>query len=242
MSRVYIAIITVMSLCSNVSSQKMCIDTVTATKKYSVRDYPAVGILQLKDGACSAFLVDVDVAMTAAHCINYETAENVSDEYLYIAMSTIKVIKHISLYTEALRAKGLPDNYTDMGFLILEKPVPGVSPMRLAKKYPRRSDVLAMVGHGCVGLCQENDSLKAVAPGVKRISYGNAAHFKVSTYTTDEIFVCPGDSGAPLINLNTGEVIGIVSSVAHTEHDGLWLFENSRFANTVPLAKELFKN
>lgn len=225
--------------CSHAVSQEKCIDTTLARARYVIRDYPAVGQLVMDNGSCTAFLVDAQVAMTAAHCIENESSHAVIGEVVRIGGQSIRVAEQLSMYTEEVKKRGMPDNYSDFAFLVLERPVLGIKPLVLATKYPRRSDLLAVIGYGCTQLCSENEKMKPVDAGVKRIGYIHGITFKVSGYSTDEVFVCPGDSGGPLINLKTGEVVGVVSSFAHSEHEDGWFFESSRFANTIPFARAI---
>lgn len=146
-------------------------------------------------GLCAGALIEPDVILTAAHCVNKLWAIHVS----WIDNPQI---------TEPAQIIGI-NSKADVALIRLEKPAKDRKPLPLlakGQKLPEGS-AIATVGHPSVGVFFANppfdmDMTYLMSTGV------------ISGLTQDEIIsdmsVSPGNSGGPVLD-ERGEVIGVVS-------------------------------
>ena len=171
--------------------------------------------------------------MTAAHCIDFKTKSETIDGIFMTAGHMARVVAQTSMHRSTPIELGLPDTYLDFAVLDLDRAIPEAHPMKIASKYPKRTDPLLLVGYGCVYFYRENGKSAGLGARTKRISHGRGSSLKISRFSVDDIFVCPNDSGAPLINASTGEVVGVASTLITAKRNDDWVFETSMFANVV---------
>lgn len=158
-------------------------------------DRPEVGHI----GGCTATLVAQDVAITAAHCVGYGTRTNPGRYYdLRITNGGEARSYTVNRYRAFSRDLGRDD----IALLGLSELVPTdfarAAPM--ARDVPPDGTPLTVYGYGCTRLGGRGDGSK------RRATYaqGEPAYH-----------LCPGDSGGPVFNDDTGAVARINSGYRH---------------------------
>ncbi len=152
---------------------------------------PEVGTI----GGCTATLVAQDVAITAAHCKGYGTRTNIGNHgELRLSNGGETRRYRINRYRSFSRELG-PRDICVLG-LAEEVPVDFARAAPLAAEVPDEGTPLTVYGFGCTRIGGRGD-------GQKR-----AASFEQgeNSYT-----LCPGDSGGPVFNDDTGAVLRINS-------------------------------
>jgi hypothetical protein len=170
-------------------------------------DHPEIGRLWLKDPDtgklefCTATLVDRKIAVTAGHCMNFQSEHRTGDYgFLEIfkkhwnADSRIYEMQvhrfQVTGYHNFTVGRRIPGYSTsDVGVVRLAEKVPCslARPARLAKNPPPRGTVVSRWGFG---QCYENESSR------KRVK-----HFRRGQRTA---LICSGDSGGPTMDPNGG--------------------------------------
>ena len=154
-------------------------------------DRPEVGRI----GGCTATLVAPDVAICAAHCVGYRTRTSIGN------YNTFRVIKdgETRRYTvNRYRSFGNGLGRNDISLLGLSESVPAdlATPAPLARSIPAEGTSLTVYGYGCTQIGRSGDGRKRSAT----YQQGDRAQH-----------LCPGDSGGPVFNDETGAVLRINS-------------------------------
>ena len=152
---------------------------------------PEVGSI----GGCTATLVAPDVAITAAHCVGYRTRTS-PGSYMSFRMKKDGVTRRVSVNRYRSFSSSLGEY--DIAILGLAEQVPAdfAKPAPMARVQPPHGTSLTVYGYGCTQIGARGDGKKRKA-----------------TYEQGEnsYHLCPGDSGGPVFNDETGEVLRINS-------------------------------
>jgi V8-like Glu-specific endopeptidase len=154
-------------------------------------DRPEVGRI----GGCTATLVAANVAITAAHCMGYGTRTNIGNYKTFTVNNNGQRNQYrVNRYRSFSRGLGA----NDISILGLATDVPSdvARPAPLASQTPAEGTSLTVFGYGCTVIGRSGDGQKRKAT----YSQGDQAQH-----------LCPGDSGGPVFNDETGAVARINS-------------------------------
>jgi V8-like Glu-specific endopeptidase len=156
----------------------------------------------LKGRACTGFLVDDDIIATAAHCIDSYPQQDLRFVFGYkmLDASTPEIdIPERNVYKaqSVLNRKFNRDrHHPDWAFVQLDRKVEGRQVVDLSQRDVYAEQDVYTIGHPC-GL-----PLK-FAPGASVLGVGKANF-------TASMDIYSGNSGSPVFNANTHELVGIV--------------------------------
>jgi hypothetical protein len=166
---------------------------------------------------CSGTLIDEDLVLTAHHCVVERDGRGVFTPKVVAATSVQVELggDYLPWGNVGLRAILAPPcgeagGKGDIAVLVLERKLVGVATMSVADAPPRAGQGVYAEGFGRCALSaegirrreREGGTVSAVAPG---------------TFEA-QASICPGDSGGPVLDSRTHEVVGIVSLSA-MDHD-----------------------
>ena len=146
-------------------------------------------------GGCTATLVAQDVAITAAHCVGYGTRTNPGN---YYNLRLTNGGETRSFRVNRYRAFSRDLGRNDIALLGMSEMVPldFAEPAPLARDVPANGAPLTVYGYGCTRIGGRGDGRK------RRATYEQGQ---------DAYHLCPGDSGGPVFNDETGAVARINS-------------------------------
>lgn len=194
--------------------------------KQATADYEAVGQI-IVDGtfACTATLIRSNVIVTAAHCVRDWDMFRKSHAVFYAGGKVFHVTDVV--------ADDPDQSAYDIAFAKLYekstiKPIPLAGYADLA----RFSGKYTFVGYGCTSACYSEEDNDAVFTGFKgkhKVTV-DVEDMTMLAGVTTKMKLCPGDSGGPVIEKNTGKIVGIASH--YYSHNGKVVL--STFAVTAP--------
>jgi hypothetical protein len=164
------------------------------------QERPEVGTMLVNGGMCTATLIRRNVAITAAHCVDYRTTDqpgrNLGRLTLEVADGTDHVFP-IDGYKSYSRSN--EPGTKDVALLRLAQPVPSsvARPTGLATRFPVDGEQVRWMGYGC---------------GRRGFSDGNSGRKQQIIFGfrgTDNS--CPGDSGGPSFLGLDGPVFRVTS-------------------------------
>jgi hypothetical protein len=163
--------------------------------------WPAVGRLH-HGGTCTAALVGPGKILTAAHCLAVDIPQR--------ATFTVDGRVYRVIYAKRARTDGNtgPD---DVAVGWLDREVVGVVPLGIG--HDPGAGPLAFVGYGCNDMCIGDGYKTSLGTGVKRHAFFSGESFRLFGYESESWFLCPGDSGGPVVRLDTMEIVGVASSI-----------------------------
>jgi hypothetical protein len=168
--------------------------------------------------ACSGALVARSWVITAGHCLHDGARNRISGPPRYEVIVTVgrATLSGTGGYTRhVVEVRQSPTE--DVALIKLDRPVNGVTPIRLSQQAPRAGEVLRLTGWGSV------DAEADLSHRPDRLQTGLV---RVSSFTGTDVFVhglapqpdtsaCPYDSGAPYFRERRG-----VATLVGTEVEG----------------------
>jgi hypothetical protein len=180
---------------------------------------PALGLASVGDSVvrvvgpqatCTGTLIAEDLVLTAHHCVVERLTGGRFGQRL-VASPAVQVElggDYLPWGNVGVRAIFAPPcgeagGRGDLAVLVLERKLVGIATMALRDEPPRRGETVDTVGFGRCTLSPE---------GIRRRERegGPIASVTRSTFEVDAP-VCPGDSGGPVLDRESGEVVGVVS-------------------------------
>jgi hypothetical protein len=180
---------------------------------------PALGLASAGDAVvrvvgpqttCTGTLIAEDLVLTAHHCV-VERAEGGRYTQTLVQPAAVQVelggdyLPWGNVGARAILAPpcGEAGGRGDVAVLVLERKLVGVATMNLHDEPPRRGQQVDAVGFGRCALSPE---------GIRRREREGGQITAVGRTTFDvQASVCPGDSGGPVLDRATNEVMGVVS-------------------------------
>jgi hypothetical protein len=159
---------------------------------------------------CSGVLVEDDIVLTAHHCVvkrgksgEYTTAIAAPGEVDVELGGDYLPWGHVGVRAILAPSCGEAGGRGDIAAVVLERKLVGMTTMGIQQSAPRRGEEVYTVGFGRCALSPE---------GIRRRTRQGGPIGSVAPGTfAVQSSVCPGDSGGPVIDRATHEVVGIVS-------------------------------
>ena len=193
----------------------------------------AIALVETQRGFCTGVLVGPMVVLTASHC--YKDALGV--EYTKNSRVIVGGGVYRVGYVVAL-GRG-QETATDIAIVFLQRKVTNVTPLRIATEYPLATDTVAVFGWGCGAGCYLPGPERASACSTQRAVLAPWAFFTLPEFSTEAVRTCKRDSGGPVVNLRTKEVVGISSAYRALYTGERSYFIEAYFANAVALGQVL---
>ena len=159
---------------------------------------------------CSGALVAEDLVLTAHHCVvargphgEYTTQIAAPGEVDVELGGDFLPWGHVGVRAILAPSCGEAGGRGDVATIVLERKLVGMATMAIHQSAPHLGEDVYTVGFGRCALSPEGIRRRIRQGG--RISGVAAGTFAVQSS------VCPGDSGGPVLDRNTHEVVGIVS-------------------------------
>lgn len=176
---------------------------------------PEIGIMVTNGGTfCGATLVSANVAVTAAHCVGYATADGAGKKLGFFRVQR-EPGAYVDFEYDAHVSFGRSPGDDDVAILRLTLPVPRelATPSTIADAIPERGTFVTLFGFGCSN-----------RPGLinpSRPDDHTERKQKRSFALGSTRYVCPGDSGGPTVVDSTGDVFRVSSKMGSLD---LWGF------------------
>ena len=168
---------------------------------------------------CSGTLIAEDLVLTAHHCVVERDAHG-SFTAKPLAASSLEVELggdylpwgNVGLKAVLAPPCGQAGGQGDVAVLVLERKLVGMTTMILSEATPHAGERVYPQGFGRCALSPE---------GIRRREREGGTVGSVTRGTFEvEASVCPGDSGGPVLDLRTHEVVGVVSLSAMDYDEG----------------------
>jgi hypothetical protein len=189
---------------------------------------PSVGLASPADAVvrvaapqtnCSGTLIAEDLVLTAHHCVVQRDGRGLITTKLLPAASVEVELGgdylpwgNVGLKAILALPCGEAGGKGDVAVLVLERRLVGMGTMVLREAAPRPGELVYPTGFGRCALSPE---------GIRRRERegGPVASVAAGTFEV-EASVCPGDSGGPVVDRTTHEVVGVVSLSAMDYDEG----------------------
>ncbi|MCK6570314.1 S1 family peptidase [Myxococcota bacterium] len=164
------------------------------------QERPEVGTSLVNGGMCTATLIRRNVAVTAAHCVDYRTADRPGASLGTFTVEALDGAEHrfrIDGYRSYSRSN--EPGSKDVALIRLAEPVPGAlaRPAALAERFPNAGEQVLWMGYGCGRRGFSDDHS------------GRKQKIVFDFRQTDNS--CPGDSGGPSFLGLSGPVFRVTS-------------------------------
>lgn len=148
---------------------------------------------------CSAFLISDNLVATAGHCVKVNDCEKVVfvfDHSMLSANQDVKTIKPENIYFCDRIMKREQTSVVDYAIIRLDRSVPGREPLSFAQSYPSVGTTTTVIGH----------------PGglPTKVAEGGVIRRTQTGYFVTDLDTYGGNSGSPVLNSQTLEVMGIL--------------------------------
>lgn len=162
-------------------------------------DFPAAGMLRTATGLCTATLVRPTVVLTAAHCVDYASADRPGQRLAQF------IVEHGQSQRYAFDVDGMVSyarvgpGTDDIALLRLTDAVPAniATPVPFADRRPQAGEAVTWYGYGC-----QNRAGRDQFTGQKQ---------KIAFAFQNSNNSCPGDSGGPTVFGADGAVFRVTS-------------------------------
>jgi hypothetical protein len=159
---------------------------------------------------CSGALVAEDLVLTAHHCVVERGAQGqFTSTVLRPAAIDVELggdylpWGHVGLKAILAPTCGEAGGRGDVALLVLERKLVGMATLALHEAAPRSGELVYSAGFGRCALSPE---------GIRRRERAGGAVASISPGTFEvRASVCPGDSGGPVLDRASHEVVGVVS-------------------------------
>jgi hypothetical protein len=168
---------------------------------------------------CSGTLIAEDLVLTAHHCVVERTAAGeLTAKTLAAASLQVQLggdylpWGNVGLSAVLAPACGEAGGRGDIAVLVLERRLVGMTTLALREGAPRAGETVYAEGFGRCALSPE---------GIRRREREGGAVSSVGRGVFEvQASVCPGDSGGPVLDPHTHEVVGVVSLSAMDYDEG----------------------
>ncbi len=154
---------------------------------------------QQAGAVCSAFLISDNLVATAGHCVKVNDCEKVAfvfDHSMLSANQDVKTINNENIFFCDRIMKREQTSVVDYAIIRLDRSVPGREPLSFAQSYPSVGTPTTVIGH----------------PGglPTKVADGGVIRRTQTGYFVTDLDAYGGNSGSPVLNSQTLEVMGIL--------------------------------
>jgi len=181
-----------LAACGGPASEEAAVDSVVGGSLQNHTN-PEIGrFITPFRGSSPATLITPDIAISAAHCVQYESSGSGGGEVRFRSRQG-----NVDAYVTAYRSFSTRPGRADVALLKLDRSVSSriATPRPLAARAPRNGETVQLWGYGCTTRGTRNSQGKTTITA----RYGASQN------------LCKGDSGGPLLD-GAGQIIGINSA------------------------------
>lgn len=186
-------------------------------------------------GRCTGALVDHEVVLTGAHCLDQAANETISlfRTEGFNARISLGNIRDTAIHPNHLEG----DDYADLALIRLQQPVPSeVETLRVSGR--RTGHVLTTWGYGFHDDEFDQDRRARSFVGEVNtfsrndVNCGGSGTFCVTAFS-DVQGICGGDSGGPVVSATTGDLVGVTKAAINTNDGSLFTRGTDVYGRTI---------